>query len=297
MKSLAAFVRLSRAHFLPLPMLTYAVGIAFAERDGVVVQPRLLVGGLVIELLIQLSVAYTNDYWDMPTDRINTSRTLLSGGSGELTTGLLPPYAALVAAAVCQVGAVISAVRLGLAATSWVILAGTLALATFYTTPPVKLSWRRLGELTTASVAALIVPQWAYSLQTGHLSGGLFVLCLPLLPTLMALFLVIAAPDYEADRRVGKHTLAVTTGEEGVGALYASLIALGFIACVLIWPGRVAGMTFGVLLLGVPVAVWAWSGLRAPFRKERFALVLMIVRAGLVALVVVLALNIGLRLD
>lgn len=109
MHRIPAFIRLSRFHFLPLPLLTYALGLALADRDRGGLDGGRLLAGAGIELLAQLSVAYFNDYWDRPTDAINTRRTLLSGGSGELTTGALPPWIALVAGIVCQGGAVLGA--------------------------------------------------------------------------------------------------------------------------------------------------------------------------------------------
>src|SRR5690606_35936903 len=125
---------------------TYMIGVAVATRESVVLDAQRLIAGLVIELLVQLSVSYTNDYWDIPTDRINTQRTLLTGGSGELTTGLLPPWIALVAAAICQVTALLLALWIGLSAISWGLLLIALGAAIFYTTPPLKLAWRGWGE-------------------------------------------------------------------------------------------------------------------------------------------------------
>jgi len=90
-RQFSAFIRLSRLHFLAMPVLCYTLGITMALNERGSLHQRRLVMGLIIELLAQLSVAYLNDYWDMPTDRINTRRTLLSGGSGALTTGVLAP--------------------------------------------------------------------------------------------------------------------------------------------------------------------------------------------------------------
>ena len=219
MRRIAAFIRLSRLYFLPMPMLTYLIGVAVAAREDVVLDTRRLVAGLVIELLVQLSVSYTNDYWDIPTDRINTRRTLLTGGSGELTTGLLSPWIALAAAAICQGTALLLAIWTGLPAISWVLLIIALSAAIFYTAPPLKLAWRGLGEFTTASVGTLIVPAWAYSLQTGRVSSEIVLLVAPLIPFVMTLFLAIATPDIEADRQVGKRTLAVRVGSDRIAIL------------------------------------------------------------------------------
>lgn len=297
MQRIAAFIRLSRFHFLPLPLLTYLIGLALAERDRGGLDVTLVLAGAGIELLAQLSVAYFNDYWDRPTDAINTRRTLLSGGSGELTTGVLPPWVALAAGAICQVAALVWAAWVGLPAVGWLLLAGALLAALFYTTPPLKLAWRGLGELTTSLVAAIMVPQWAYSLQTGRLSGELFLISLPLLPFIMSLFLAIAAPDLPADAQVGKRTLPVIAGARRVPALYLALVGAGALAALLVWPGRVPGLALVVAaLLGLPLMALAWRGLRPPLSDRPLTLLLMILRAGLVPLALIVVLNIALWL-
>lgn len=295
MRRVFAFIRLSRFYFLPMPMLTYLLGVTVAERERGNLDMQRLFAGLAIQLLVQLSVSYTNDYWDMPTDRINMRRTLLTGGSGELTTGLLSPWIALAAAAICQGTALLLAVWMGLSATSWLLLIIALSAAVFYTMPPLKLAWRGLGELTTALVGALIVPAWAYSVQTGRVSGDLLLLTVPLVLFVMTLFIAIAAPDVEADRQVGKRTLIVRVGEEGIAALYAGVLVLAYSAAAILWHGRFsAGIQIAVLMT-VPLGVWAWRGLRAPLYADRLGLTLMVLRVALIPLVVVVVLNLGLR--
>ncbi len=295
MRRVAAFIRLSRFYFLPMPMLTYLVGVAVASRDRPVLDMGRLVAGLTIELLVQLSVSYSNDYWDIPTDRINTRRTLLTGGSGELTTGLLPPWIALVAAAVCQGTALLLAIWTGLPAISWVLLGIAMAAAIFYTTPPLKLAWRGVGEFTTALVGTVVVPAWAYSLQMNHVSGEIILLTVPLVPFVMTLFLTIATPDIQADQQVGKRTLAVRVGENRIAPLYAGLLGVAYPAAVIAWSGRLPLVWLVVVLLSAPLGVWAWRGLRVPIPGDRLGMTLMVLRAALIPLIVVVALNVGLR--
>jgi 1,4-dihydroxy-2-naphthoate octaprenyltransferase len=295
MHRIAAFIRLSRLYFLPMPGLTYLIGAAVAERELGFLEERLLFAGLGIELFVQLSVAYMNDYWDMPTDRINTRRTLLSGGSGELTTGVLPPVVAIVAAIICQVIAVILAAWVGLSAVSWLLLALAIGAAIFYTTPPLKLAWRGFGELTTATVAGLMVPLWAYSLQTGRVSSEIILLCLPLVLFVMSMFIGIAAPDYPADHQVGKRTLPVIVGEKRIAHLYAGILALAYFTSIILWPARVPDSVLIATALSLPLALWAWWGLYAPLSAHRQTLLLMVVRTALVPALIVVALNLGLR--
>jgi len=292
---LLALIRMSRAYFLPMAALPYFVGVAVAGRELDQIDSRLMLAGLGIELLVQLSVSYFNDYWDMPTDAINTRRTLLSGGSGELTTGVLPPLIAPIMGALCQGGALGLALWAGLPPVGWPLLVLAMAAAVFYTAPPLALAWRGLGEITTATVAGLMVPMWGYSLQTGHLSAEVLVLGLPLVPIIMSMFVAISTPDYEADHRVGKRTLPVLVGEGRVASVYAVLAGLGYLAAVSLWWGRVPPGVLIAAALCIPLAVWAWWGLRTPISTAPRALLFMIMRAALIPAVVLVALNIGLR--
>ena len=295
MRRVLAFIRLSRFHFLPLSVLCHAVGLAWVHHEGKTIDDRLLVHGLIIQLLIQLSAAYVNDYWDQPTDRLNQRRTLLSGGSGELTTGTLPPVIALIAAAVCQLTAFAWALVVELPTTSYLILLAVALIAIFYTTPPLKFAWRGLGEFTTAMVAALLVPQWAYSLHTGRISLDLLAVQMPLLPFIMTLFVAIAAPDYDADRQVNKRTLAVIFGMRHVARLYAILTALGYGMAVIFWWGQVPIAVGAAALICLPIAVWAWAGLHFHRYPDHSALA-SIIRAGLTPLILLVVLVAALRL-
>lgn len=266
MRRLVAFIKLSRLHFLVFSTLPYLLGLLLAWGERGALDGRLAALGLVVQLLVQLATAYLNDYWDLPTDRLNTRRTLLTGGSGELATGLLPPGVALAAGLLCLgaalVLALLAALAFGLPPVSWLVLAAAVASAVLYTAPPVQLSWRGLGEFATALTAALLVPLWASSLQTGRLSSELVRLGLPLVPLIAGMMLGIATPDIQADRAVGKCTLAVLAGPRHVPTLYAALVALGYLAALLLLP-QVGPW---LVLASLPLAVWAWHGLRAHLR-------------------------------
>jgi 1,4-dihydroxy-2-naphthoate octaprenyltransferase len=294
MTGVLAFLRLSRPHFLLFSTLPYLLGVLAAWREGVILDPRLAWVGLGAQLLVQLSTAYLNDYFDLLTDRINRRRTLLSGGSGELATGLLPPRLGLIAGAVCQGGALI----LGLILTSWEMgpasgaaLITALLAAVFYTAPPLKLSWRGWGEVAAGAVAALLVPQWAYSLQAGSFSVDLLRLSLPIWPLIAGMLLGIATPDIPADTAVGKRTLAVRVGGGRIATLYAVLIGVGDALALLLLPGSLGPV---IVLAGLPLAVAGWAGLRRHAAYHGLRLLLMVVWTALVPAIGLVLLCVGL---
>lgn len=288
-----AFIKLSRAYFLLMSVLPYGIGIGIARQEVDRLDNRLLWMGLAAQLLIQLSVSYLNDYWDIETDRINTRRTLLSGGSGELITGVLPPVVALVAGNGLQVLAFILAMLANISSTSWLVLVLSITITQVYTAPPIKLVYRGLGEITTAILAAFIVPSWAYSLQIGELNGEIFWLGLPLIPFVTAMMLGIATPDIEADRQVDKITLAVLAGEANLARVYLGIVLLGYLLALLILPVMLPVFVLIGVGLSIPLAGWAWAGLRNPIKATNFEWLFMVVRTGLVALVMILTINAG----
>ncbi len=279
-KRFAAFFHLSRPHFLVFSTLPYLLGLLVAWREGAPLDSRMAWGGLAAQLLVQLSTAYINDYYDLPSDRLNRRRTLLSGGSGELAAGLLAPRAALIAAAVCLGGAVGLGLLLtawGMEPVSWTVLILAMLAAVFYTAPPLRLCWRGWGEVSAATVAALVVPQWAYSLQAGALGGDLVRLGLPVLPLIAGMLLGIATPDLPADLQVGKRTLAVRAGAGRIAALYSLLVIAGD-GLALLLLGQTGAL---IALVGLPVAAAAGLGLRRHLAWDGPRLLLMIVWTAL----------------
>src|SRR4029450_4890161 len=96
-----------------------------------------------------------------------------------------------------------------------------------YEAPPIRWSYRGLGE----AVIALSYGPWmvlgSLYLHTRTLDAGAFVASL--LPGLliMALAVVNAIPDFHQDRLVGKRNLVVRLGRRRAVTLYLALAAAG----------------------------------------------------------------------
>ena len=284
-----AFLKLSRAYFLPMSALPYFLGVGLARRDNLPLDSGLVWGGLAVQLLVQLSVSFLNDYWDIETDRINQNRTPLSGGSGELTTGVLHPRVGLLTGMILQVMALIIAFIIGVKGISWAVLAAAIFLTQVYTMPPIKLCYRGLGEFSAGAVAALVVPAWAYALQAEALTVDLLWVGLALLPFLMGMLIGIATPDIAADAQVGKHTLPVIVGEAHIAQLYAAVVSVGYaLSLALIEPPALVG-----ICLSVPLAWLAWRDFRHPEKDSTRGWTLLVLRPGLVTLVVMVSALVG----
>lgn len=255
-RTLIHFLRLTRPLFLFGGANLYAIGVFIALADGYKIDLGHLLAGQAMVTAIQLMTHYANEFYDQETDRLNTERTWFSGGSGVLTSGDLPPRAALHAALAC----VIAALVIILYGFTWSIpfaLLGTvaLALAWSYSGPPLRLVAKGTGELVASIVVAGMVPVVGYvALSGGALGADVLAAALPLMLIHFAMLITFAIPDTRADAAVGKRTAAVRLGPMRTVIVHNLVLLLAF--CVmLLW---IALERPGVqwLWLALPVAVW-----------------------------------------
>ncbi len=102
------------------------------------------------------------------------------------------------------------------------------AAAIFYEAPPIRWSYRGLGELVIALAYGPWMVLGSLYLHTRELSGpALWASLVPAL-LIMALAVVNAVPDFHQDRLVGKRNLVVRLGRRRGVILYVSLSAAAF---------------------------------------------------------------------
>ena len=230
-------LRLTRPQFMLASLVLFILGAAWAVILGAPFRlARLLLGYLVI-LPAHLSNSFSNDSFDLETDR-HGSPTLFSGGTGTLVEHPELRRPAIRIALVltgCSLALGILFVRL-YAYPPWflgLILLGNF-LGWFYSAPPLRLAYRGLGEVSTALIAGLLVPAMGYLAARGVLDGDGLLFAIPLVLYSLAFILVVEIPDMEADRLGGKQTWVAQRGR-GFGFSAAGgllLSATGFFFCI-----------------------------------------------------------------
>jgi 1,4-dihydroxy-2-naphthoate octaprenyltransferase len=264
--------RLGRPLHLAGGALFYAIGAAAAAAEGAPARRDIALAGLLAALCAQLLTHYSNDYFDLDTDRLNQHPTRWSGGSRVLVEGALAPATALWAALAC------GAASLGLAAWAaarspepWVSLGLALlglALAWSYSAPPLRLNRWGAGEITGALLVPGLTALYGYQLQTG---GGLSPQLLAVVPLCLFQFAMLVAvnlPDVESDAAVGKRTLVVRLGRPRAAALYIGAVAAAFVSLPLLsllGLSRLVGLAAlgaAPIALGLFVALWRGAWLR-----------------------------------
>jgi len=230
--SMAKLLRVGRLQFLISGLALFVLGALLAVRLGATFSlPRLILGYLVI-LTAQLSVHYSNDYFDVAMGRAGGT-TPFSGGSGVLLEHpeLRKPALWIAVALIgCSLGTGLFFL-IDYRYPFWMfgfVLIGNL-LGWFYSAPPFRLSARGLGELAFTFIGGVLIPGMGYLVMKRKLdSAGAFIL-IPLLLYGLASILSVEIPDMEADRQGDKRNWVARQGR----AFGFSLVGL----CLLVATG------------------------------------------------------------
>lgn len=261
---LSAFVKLGRPHFLLGGLLLFGLGSALARAQGVGINWQLYAWGQATITAAQWMTHYSNDYFDLDADRANSTPTRWSGGSRVLVSGALPAWAALAASVVLGTAALTAAGTLALSPNSPPLVLPLalliIVLSWCYSSPPLRLLSRGLGEMTTAFVVTLLTPLLGFYVQSGTLRPLPFLACFPLCCLQFSMLLTIELPDAVGDAAQGKRTLVVRRGAEWAARCSAAILVVTFAALPILYllglPPRIA------LFAALPAPLGLWQAIR-----------------------------------
>jgi len=234
--------------FLYAGLLPYLLGAAWAYAIDHAFDAPLFFGGLGGVVLAVVGVEAFNEYFDaqMGTDRI-------------FNPADLPPITAAtfwlgVVAFACALGVGIYLTWRG----GWPILAFALLggmAAIFYEAPPIRWSYRGLGETVIGLAYGPWMVEGSLYLHTGALS--LAALWASLVPGLLitALAVVNAIPDFHQDRLVGKRNLVVRLGRRRGVVLYLALASAALVVVAAGVAARVFPTACVAALAGIPFLI------------------------------------------
>ena len=242
-------VRLMRYRFfLFAGLLPYLLGAVWAYARAHRFNAAAFWLALTGVALAVLGVEAFNEYFDA---RLGTDRVFDRQDPPPIPRAVFYLGAAAFTAALA-VGAYLTALA------GWPVLAlallGGLA-AIFYEAPPIRWSYRGLGELVIGLSYGPALVLGSLYLHTHRLSWG--ALWASLVPgfLIMALAIVNAIPDYHQDRLVGKRNLVVRLGRRRAVWLYVALAAMAPVTVI-------AGVGMGefptaclAVLLAVPLLI------------------------------------------
>ncbi len=292
MEKAIRLLRLGRPHFVVAGFLLYTCGALLAVLSGAVWDPGRFALGYAVLFGAHLSVSYSNDYFDAEGDRFSQP-SLFAGGSG-----ILQAYPALrstakriaqgLIAASLVLGVLFAVIhRQGLGFFALVV-AGNL-LGWYYSAPPVRLSCRGLGEISTATTVGLLVPAMGYLVMHDRLDSRFWLFAGPLLLYGLTFILVVQIPDLEADLMAKKRTLVSRIGRRTAFLLVAALQTLATGAFFVLGQFLARGYPVNLILVGlyslVPMLTGAVAGIHRPLERRRATYLANALLAALVVFV------------
>lgn len=254
------FVRLGRPLHLAGGFVFNGLGMAIAYSLGLTLNWTV---ALWVQLAItstQLMTHYSNDYFDRDADAAAVNPTRWSSGSRVLPDGLLQPGAALTAAIVCAAAALAATAYLALSgsvsALTAVLLLTAIVLAWSYSSPPLWLNRRRLGELSGALLVPGLTTLIGFIAQAGRPNLLPALAVVPLICFQFAMLISVNFPDVVGDSRVGKRTLVVALGPERAARLFVGSLVLAYLLMPLLVLAGLPSLVALAATLMLPIALW-----------------------------------------
>ncbi len=227
-----SWLRVSRANFLPVSLLPFCLGTAWAFSRGYR-DPLLFLVGLAGAGVVHLAANLFNEYWDFiyRADRSAPDRSPHYGGSGAIQEGAVSPRSVLTAAWLLLAVALGAGAVLALREDNILILvlvwAGA-AIAWAYTAPPLRLVYRGWGEAALWLSFGPLLTGGGYLLPAGSLSGPALLLSLGPGFVIAALLTANEFGDAAADHRAGKRNLVVRVGRSRALVLVKVFLLLAY---------------------------------------------------------------------
>lgn len=275
LQKLLAWIKEFRLIFLLFVALPVTLGSVIAIRyDGGGVSGLYYVISIAAILLLHAGTIAYNDLFDYLSgnDVINKARTIFTGGTG-LIPETLKPLEVFLAGSVCfglciLIGLFIAATRSLLLLPIGIIGVG---MGAFYSVPPLKLSYRLLGEATwflsipLMALGAFIVQVPIASLNAlfQHMHTVIIIVAASLPLAFMGTcgIFILEFPDHDADLAVRKWNLMSVFGKTPGVCFFVAI-------CMLSYASLFLGMGLGLIpplaasmLLTIPLMALAAKGL------------------------------------
>ncbi len=210
-------LKLGRFFFVMGGFFLFSVGALFAVLTGAELEINKLLLGYLILFLGHLSVSYSNDYFDFEADKLG-EKTNVSGGSGILQMDpSLRKTSKWIAISLILISIILGFIFTIKYNYPWVFLGYVIfgnLLGWFYTAPPIRLSYRRLGEISTMLAIGFVVPGMGYYVMKGLIDTNYLLFTIPLLMYGIYFILSVEIPDMETDALSGKKSFVTKNGRK-----------------------------------------------------------------------------------
>jgi 1,4-dihydroxy-2-naphthoate polyprenyltransferase len=246
-------------------IVPFILGTCVAAGSGFQIQWRYTFLAILVIILVEIGKNGVNEYYDYKSGADlyvgPEDRTQFSGGKKVIVDGVLTLNQVGRISIVCLFAAVICALPLVIHNPKiiWFGIAG-IFLSIAYSMPPLKLSYRGLGECAVGLTFGPIIVTGAYFLQTERIDVEPILLSIPLAFLIANVLWINEVPHIEADRKAGKMNLVARGGRMKVLQGYALLFILAYasvIVCVILLRNpmyAISIVTSGIALKAVHIA-------------------------------------------
>lgn len=214
--TITKIIKLERPQYLAGNFLLFSMGALLAillNADFILTK---FILGYSILLTAHLAVHYSNDYFDFEVDHY-TPPSAISGGSGILVENPeLKEFSKWFSVLIMGISISLTAaftVIFKYPITFFLFLFFGNLLAWFYTSPPIKLVYRRLGEVANI-IAVIIFLGTGYFVLMGTLDLPFFIFSIPVIFLQIIFINSFEIPTMEGDKLGNKITWIVLKGRE-----------------------------------------------------------------------------------
>ena len=234
-EKIKSWIALSRLPFHTVGILPFVLGTLLAYKINSVFSIETFILGVSGVVLIMLSTYHSGEYFDYQGDVISNRLhdNQFAGGSRILPNGkispLVPFWTSIVTLIIAGIIGVI--LQFVLKTGPYTLLLGCLGAFSgfFYSTKPVRLVQRGVGEIFIGFCYGWLPVASAYYIQTGAIHPVIHWMAIPIGLTIINVILLNEFPDYEADKATGKKNLLNRLGKKNGNFIY---IAFSLLASV-----------------------------------------------------------------
>lgn len=221
----------ARPRTLPAAIAPVLVGTSLIRRDHHSINYLNALLALLVSLLLQIAVNYSNDYSDgirgTDSSRVGPIRLVASG----LASARAVKQAAIIAFASAALAGVVLAIR----SSWWLVLVGAISIlaAWTYTGGKRPYGYSGFGEISVFIFFGLVATVGSYVAQSRHISWQSVLVSLPVGALSCSLLAVNNLRDLPKDSLVSKRTLAVRLGDRRARQMFIGLLLFAHLSAAL----------------------------------------------------------------
>jgi len=270
-----AWLKAIRLQFYPMTFMAYAAGALGARNNNYGFDRPIFWIGYAWLFFAEVTTVLSNEYFDYYSDRQNKLFGPFNGGSRVIVDKLIDFKEMRMGIFISLLLSIISVVFLfsrleGSLRSTALITVAFFLLAISYTAPPVKLSYRSLGELTVGITHSFAVVLCGYLFQGGRITDSFsWWLSLPLFLSVLPSIILAGIPDYAADKFAGKKTIAVRLGTIKAVQLAMGITVLPVFTVIAFTLFNILPHAFSGILYGIVPHAVLLVGLLNQYSKEQ----------------------------